>query len=362
MRLTGGRIADLAAIALAVALQRAPIPRAWIENDYANGTYATLARTLVPLSNRVPFAIGDVLVAGIAAALAAYWIANMRRARARRWRTAGLLLLRTAGIAAAAAIWFDAAWALNYRRDPVIHRVAYDGARVTAKTVSTFSRRIVEDLNRTAPLAHAERESSAQMEAALARAFAPVASRLGDRWPVAVSRPKATVFQFWFAAAGVGGQWDPFAYETIVNAEFLPFELPFALAHEWGHVAGFGDESDANLIGALTCLRSSDPLVHYSGLFWSYGFLPENDRQALKVSPLVYADLVASRDRFLRHYNKNVFAFQWFAYDKYLRANRVPAGVASYSLFVRVLVGTPLDRDGLPLPRGMKARAPRAPG
>jgi hypothetical protein len=38
-------------------------------------------------------------------------------------------------------------------------------------------------------------------------------------------------------------------------------------------------------------------------------------------------------------------------YDKYLRANRVTAGVASYSLFVQVLVGTPLDADGLPLRR-----------
>jgi len=342
---------DVALIIAAIVLQVAPIPRDWIENAYANGVYAGLARTFVPLSSRVPFSIGDVLLFGIVGGVIAYWIVQLRRSRGRRWQAAASLLLRTAGIVGLLLIWFYVSWALNYRRAPVIARVAYDPARVTAANVSAFSRRIVDDLNRTAPRAHAENESRSAMEAALARAFEPVPGRLGDRWDVIVSRPKTTIVQPWFAAAGIGGQWDPFAYETIVNADFLPYELPFALAHEWGHVAGFGDESDANLIGALTCLRSDDPLVHYSGLFWTYGFLPDSERKNLKVSALVYADLIASRDRFYQHYNPKIYSFQWFTYDKYLRANRVSAGVVSYSLFVQVLVGTPLDDMGLPLAR-----------
>ena len=65
----------------------------------------------------------------------------------------------------------------------------------------------------------------------------------------------------------------------------------------------------------------------------------------------VEADLAAARRRFLSHYNPQIYAVQWALYDRYLRANRVAAGVVSYSLFVQVLVATPLDRDGLPLTR-----------
>jgi hypothetical protein len=62
----------------------------------------------------------------------------------------------------------------------------------------------------------------------------------------------------------------------------------------------------------------------------------------------VRADLNAARMRFLRHYDPRVYTLQWAMYDHYLRANRVARGVVSYSLFVQVLVATPLDASGLP--------------
>jgi hypothetical protein len=342
---------DVSLIAIAALLQLLPLPADWIENTYANGIYAALARTFVPLANATPFTLGDVLLIAIVLGVIAYWIAGWRFIGGARRARALKLALRTAAIAAVIIIWFDAAWALNYRRTPIVKRVAFDPVRLNARNVAAFSAQIVGELNATAPLAHADQLGESQMESALAAAEEPVLRRLGDRGSIAVSRPKRTIFDPWFAKAGIGGQWDPFAYETLLNAQFLPFERPFALAHEWGHVAGFGDESDANLIAALTTLRSKDPFIHYSGLFWAYGFLPEADRRALHVSPLVRADLVAARQRFLRTYDPRLSALQWYVYDKYLRANRVPAGIVSYSLFVQVLVGTPLDAAGLPITR-----------
>ncbi len=351
MTATRGYLFDGLIIGVAAALQWAPLPADWIENGYANGIYPLLARTFVPLANAVPFTIGDLIFCAIVLGVIASWVIGWRRLRgspaARVWR----LTVRTAAVAAAIVIWFDAAWALNYRRAPIVKRVAFDPARLTARNVSAFSARIVSALNATATPAHAEQLTEAQMQTALAEAEAPVLRRLGDRSSISVSRPKRTIFDPWFELAGIGGQWDPFAYETLLNAEFLPFERPFALAHEWGHVAGFGDESDANLIAALTTLRSKDAFIRYSGLFWAYGFLPEHDRRALPLSPLVRADLAAARRRFLRSYNPRLSAAQWFVYDKYLRVNGVRAGVVSYSLFIQVLVGTPLDGAGLPVAR-----------
>jgi hypothetical protein len=348
---------DLFLIAVAAVLQIAALPGRWIEDDYANGIYAGLARTFVPIANVVPFTVGDVIFMAIVLGVIAYWIAGWRAGRGAWHARAAALALRTAAVVACILIWFDAAWALNYRRSPIVRRVAFDRARVTPGDVAAFGARIVAELNATAPSAHARHDTEAEMEGALAGAFEPVVRRLGDRYDVIVSRPKTTIFDWWFGMAGIGGQWDPFAYETVLNAQFLPFERPFALAHEWGHVAGFGDESDANLIAALTTMRAKDPFIRYSGLFWAYGFLPDADRRAAHLSPLVKADLAAARRRFFRTYNPRLYSLQWYVYDKYLRANRVTAGVVSYSLFVQVLVGTPLDRDGLPVTRTAPARS-----
>jgi hypothetical protein len=351
VRVARRHAAEIVLIVVAIVLQYADLPARWIENDYANGIYATLARTFVPIANAAPFTIGDGIFAAVALGLIGYWIVAWRRDGGSRGGRAATIALRTVAAGALIAIWFDAAWALNYRRVPVISRVAFDPTRVTAHNVAAFSAAIVTALNATAPLAHAEHPSEATLETALAQAFSPVVRRLGDRYAVLVSRPKRTLFNWWFGMAGVGGMWDPFAYETVLNADFLPFERPFAIAHEWGHVAGFGDESDANLIAALTTMRAPDPFIRYSGLFWVYASLPDADRRAIPLSPLVRADITAARRRFFRAYNPRLYALQWYVYDKYLRANRVAAGVVSYSLFVQVLVATPRDSDGLPLPR-----------
>ncbi len=331
----------------AIALQIGPIPTSWIEHTYANGIYAALERTLVPLANAVPWAIGDVLLGALAVGAI---VGATATARGPGSAASRLARAATRGVEAVAliAIWFNLAWALDYRREPIVDRVAFDPARVTPHDVSALAARIVGELNAMAPRAHAERVSESGLEATLARDYAPVVARLGDRFAVIVSRPKTTIFDRWFELAGIGGTWDPFSYETILNAEFLPFERPFALAHEWGHVGGFGDEGDANLIAALTTLRSRDPLIHYSGLFWAFGFLPEADRRAARLSPLVRGDIAAAERRFMRWYDPRLFSMQWFVYDKYLRANRVRRGVVSYSLFVQMLIGMSLDRDGLP--------------
>jgi hypothetical protein len=342
---------DAALIVLAFVVTNAQIPAAAIEHVYANGAFAWMNAAFVPLSNALPFALGDLEAVLIIALLAGGWIAGLRRARGRRRRAVLLLLAHTAALAAAIVIAFNLLWGWNYRRLPVAARVDYDSARVTTARVSAFADRIAGILNADVGPAHERMrsESPAATRAELARDFLPVVARLGDTWPVAVTAPKTTVAERVYEMAGVGGQYDPFAFETLLNAAFLPFEVPRALAHEWSHAAGFGDEGDANLIGTLTCLRSSDPLIRYSGAYWTYGELPESDRRRLHLVPAVVADFNAGRERFLRYYNPRLFTISWGFYDRYLRANGVAGGVVSYSRFIRLLVGTTFDASGLPV-------------
>jgi hypothetical protein len=55
-----------------------------------------------------------------------------------------------------------------------------------------------------------------------------------------------------------------------VASDVLPVERPMVVAHEWSHLAGFADESEANFLGWLACVGGSDEAA-YSGWLFLYG-------------------------------------------------------------------------------------------
>lgn len=344
-------ILDGLALLGALVLALVPPSPAWVEHDYANGIYPVVQSAASSFTNLFPIALTDVLAIVIVGGLITWWVLRLRQSRG-RLKTIAFMSAHTVGIASLLAIVFLCAWGFNYRRPPMTSRIAFDATRVTTASVGAYVKSIVDELNATAPAAHAYALDEQTLETDLRADYEPVVRALGDAHDVTVTRPKSTIVNRYLSFAGIGGLFDPFAYETIVNADFLPFERPFAIAHEWGHVAAFADETDANYIAALTTLRSPHPFIRYSGLFWIYGYLPRELTAKYPVSPRVAADLNDAYARYNRYLNHIAFTLQWSAYDRYLKVNRVPSGVVSYSLFVTLLVGTPRDALGLPVERG----------
>src|SRR4029079_18098934 len=98
----------------------------------------------------------------------------------------------------------------------------------------------------------------------LAKAFAVARQELGSRANTVPAVPKRSLLDVYFRHAAVAGMTDPYVLETFVASDLLPVERPFVVAHEWGHLAGFADEGDANFLAWLTCLRGT-PAHQYSG-------------------------------------------------------------------------------------------------
>lgn len=342
---------DAALVVLAAAAANVRLPPDFVEGGYANGLYAHLNMLLVPLANLVPFALCDLVFGLILLALAAGWVRGLRRGSGSRLARVLRLLAHALGLAAAFVLAFEVLWAWNYQRAPLSARFAYEPARVNDAAVDALAARIVRILNEDVAAAHerAQTETPAEMRAQLHRDWAPILARAGDRWPVVVTVPKHTIVDVLYEMAGVGGQYMPFTFETLLNASFLPYEVPRALAHEWTHVGGFGDEGDANYVGTIACLRSPDPLIRYSGAFWTYPELPQRDRDRFPLSAAVKADMAEAQARFLRYYQPQIFDLSWNLYDRYLRASGVAGGVTSYSRFLQMMVGIPLDAQGLPV-------------
>jgi hypothetical protein len=334
------RRAGWAAVLLAAVAALAPVPREFVERWYSTGVYRSIQPILTSLSNLTPVPLFDVLclaATGVAA------VATYRAFHARGRRGAWPLLQRLVQGAAAAYLVFLAIWGLNYRRVPLTGKLAFDRTRVTAEAAGLLAARTIVSLNRLYTPAHAHTTTLTD----LASAFHGAERALGSSRTIVPGRPKTTLLGGYFHYASIAGMTDPFFLETLIAPDLLDVERPFVIAHEWGHLAGYADESEANYLAWLTCQRG-DARAQYSAWLALLGDLREfmpSSAPRLDAGPR--GDLLALRYRYSRT-SPMLRAAARESYDKYLKANRVESGIESYDLVVQLILGTALAPNGEP--------------
>ena len=340
-------VAALAAAAVALV----PLPRDVVERAYSARVYPLLQHGVTSLSNAVPFALFDVLLAAVAAAWTTLVIRDWRRTRMAA--ALGAAAIRSVTWAAVAYLAFVLLWGLNYRRSPLVDRLEFDRASVNGDAARRLATTAVAQLNALGAPAHASGWMAiGTIDPTLADSVRRTAGDLGARPPI-VGRPKRTLLDPYFRRAGVEGMTDPFFLETLVVSDLLPFERPLVIAHEWSHLAGLTDEGEANFAGWLACVRGS-PADQYSGWLFLYqelaAVLTRPDRQALAAAlgPTPRADLDASYARLRRNLEPRLSAVAWQAYDSYLKSNRVSAGARSYDQVVQLALGVRFDAGWTP--------------
>jgi len=340
--------------AAAVGAAIVPIPASAIERWFSAGVYPGVQRTLTGASNLVPFPLSDAMgVLVIASWAALVW----RDARGTTWpKGLARAAARTLSWCAVLYLCFLGAWGLNYRRVPLVQRLRFDTARVSPDRAREVAAAAVDQLNALHDAAHARPASAAEVDAGLAVAFAQAQRDLGSTWSAVPARPKRSLLNPYFLRAGVDGMTDPFFLETLVVSDLLPVERPFVVAHEWAHLAGIADEGEANFAGWLTCLRGA-PAHRYSAWLFLFSELTRSVRRddwtaiAARLGPGPREDLRAIAQRIQEHLNPRVATAGWRVYDRYLKANRVASGTASYAEVVKLVLGVEFDRSGAPLLR-----------
>ncbi|MDQ2864656.1 MAG: DUF3810 domain-containing protein [Candidatus Eremiobacteraeota bacterium] len=340
-----------AAIAIGIVAVLVHPPVSWVEDRYVNGVYPKWEHAIFPVSNALPWSLGDIVgLLGIAL-LVTRIIFYARRPHMPLLRKCACVLLDAAAIAAVYALWFEAAWGWNYDRAPIEARTAYDGSRVSAHAVDALRRTAIERMNALAPAAH-DRSGDPLGIASLRESWLPVVRAGGDRWTPLVGDPKMTIADPFMAMNGTSGFLNPLTLNVQLASDLLWFERPFSLAHEWSHVAAYAREDEANYLAILTCRRSPDPVAQYSGwleLFLYLPPLPRYDRSTF--SSLVWQDFGALSERNKRRVNISFARFSWKTYNVYLKSNRIAAGVQNYNEVTRLVLGIALDKEGLPLER-----------
>lgn len=342
-------------ILAAAVIALVPLPREAVERLYARAAYPLVQPRLTALSNASPFAWFDAIVVLVAAVIVVMWVVRVRWWRAGVLTTFAWLVVDTTAIAAVLYLWFLAAWGLNYQREPLSAQLDFQEERITPEALRTLARRTVESLNALHGPAHAAPWPEwRDMRREIEPAFLIAQRDLAMIWRAEPAVPKPSVFNFYFTRVSIDGMTDPFFLETLANQHLLPFERVATVAHEWSHLAGYANEAEASFLGWLVCTRGSAS-AQYSGWLSLYGSvmnaLPPSDRDEIlrALGPGPREDLRAIAERVQRDTLPIARRTGFALYDRFLKANRVEAGVRSYGEVVRLLLGTRFDERGAPL-------------
>jgi Protein of unknown function (DUF3810) len=349
------RLLELGVIVFAGVLALTPLPRGAVERVYSRGVYPVIQPRLTALSNAVRFPLFDVALLVVAIAVPLWWVVRLRQGtRGRSWHTVAWLLADTAAFAAVLYCWFLVTWGLNYQREPLRAQLDFREERITSDGLRALARRDVDALNVLYDAANRRSwPEFDELPPVLGPAYLRAQGDLALPWRARAGRPKRSLLNFYFTRVSVDGMTDPFFLETLANQSLLPFERSFVVAHEWSHLAGYADESEANFMAWLICMRGAEQ-EKYSAWISLYGTivtaLPRLDRAdvAARLQPGPRRDLGAMSERISRQVNPAASRAGYAIYDQFLKANRVQAGIRSYDEVIRLLLGTRFSTDGGP--------------
>jgi hypothetical protein len=338
----------LVTLLVAMALALLPLPAWSVDQLYSRTVYPMLQMWVTGISNLVPFSLLDFLVL-----TGAYLLLRRIVRLLGSIKSQGVLLVAWEGlrrlirIASIVVIVFMVMWGLNYRRMPIDSAVGGRGTGVPSTEVllaaMSDANVLASRLRDTKPVGMSFDAVADKLREPMNKALLQL-DRTTLRQP---GRPKySLILTPFFTWTGVDGMIDPLALEAIVHPDLLPYERPFALAHEWAHLAGMADEAEASAVGWLACMNGEPQLAYSASLYLireaSVALPPELRQSATdRLDPGVLSDLNVIAER-LQQEHPGMQRAATRVYDEYLKANRVQDGAASYGRALTLILNPPI--------------------
>jgi Protein of unknown function (DUF3810) len=342
-----------------------------VERYYSRGFYPVVSRLQRFLFGWIPFSIGDILYLAIAVILL-YRLVRLIRRLVRRQAGKGWFLLflrQTVFVLLWVYVLFNVLWGLNYDRLGIADQLQLQVRPYSTDELSGLVGLIVEELNRSYPrdsLHRADFAHTRVLRAGAIHAYDNLA-RSDPRFAYRTPSVKSSFFSYPGLYIGFGGYYNPFSGEAQVNTDDPLIGQPFTTCHEMGHQLGYAKENEANFIGFLAATSSPDSVFSYSVYLDLYLFAARELYFRDSARAKKYRDLLApgvredfhALQRFNRRYANPLEPVIWKIYGRYLRANRQPHGIVTYSEVVAWLIAYAKKNGADSIRAG--ARVPRAP-
>jgi hypothetical protein len=170
-------------------------------------------------------------------------------------------------------------------------------------------------------------------------------SFISDKKADEINSFKPSLFKNIMSFTGILGYYNPFTAEAQYNTELPSSYLLFTLAHESSHQLGFAREQEANFIGYLIGVNSSNAELRYSTEYFTLKSLLNSivyeDEKFVKMMLESYSDGM-KRDRayekqFVLKHQGWLNEFFGFTNNIFLKTNQ-QEGSVTYSYFIDLLI------------------------
>jgi len=314
---------------------------------YMRVCYPVIAAVLSFFTRCVPFSLLDVLIiAAIVLLMGSIVLIFMKRLSFRCW--INLLFLSVMWI----VVWFYMAWGIGYFRPGFHERFGVEQPVEDRDYFEAFVVRYIDSLNCAyiADPYFEAKEINDEIEALYAKHH----EMLRLPYPCGWRRTKKTLTESLMTRMGVSGYFGSFFNEVQVNNFSLPLTYPYTLAHEKAHQFGIAGEAECNLYATVICTSSDHSLVRYSGYLQTVSYLlgnlrkisPDRYREIIgQIDPRIMADYRAIQQHWQKALNPTLSAVQTKVYDTYLKTNKQPSGILSYSEMTGLLVAWEMIKE-----------------
>ncbi len=337
----------IALLALVTTMRLSPV----LGSFYTTHAYPIIGSILSPVSDLVPFAVGDIFIF-----LSIVWVVlypAMKRTKRAVLRVAEYLLWVYA--------WFYMAWGLNYSQPNIYRRAGMRPVEVSKARLKAFAYQYADSLNKLSEECGVKSEESkwlrrkenddeekVKYEESIIQGYHKI-SGCGINKPFNLHpHAKTMVFSWLSSMAGVTGSMGPFFCEFTLNGDVRPHDYPATYAHEFAHFIGVANEGEANFYSYITCTASPYKAVRFSGYYHIFFHVvndvfdilgqKEGERYLKHIRPGIIQLARSDRGYWLAKRSKLVNAAQDFILDLYLRGNNVSEGRKSYSQVIALIL------------------------
>ncbi len=319
----------------------------WIEENYSQGLYPQISKLLRSIFGVFPFSIGDILYLIIAINILAFIFKKIRK------RQVGFIEVVRKSLVLTSAIYFTfhLLWGLNYYRNP-LHKILqiedkYNTDQLEQVTLKLLkkSNELHQKIETVDSLAVTYNYTTEQIFDRTIDAY----NELHKKFPKLKYTPKSikkSMLSVPLTYMGFSGYLNPFTNEAQVNRLIVPYKMPTTSCHEEAHQLGFAKENEANFIGVMACMNSTDPYFKYSGYTFALRYclheLYLRDYQKFicikeKMCPGILKNYDESREFWQAYDNPFEPLFKLF-YGEFLKVNNQSKGIKSYNYVVALFV------------------------
>ncbi|MCH2023330.1 MAG: DUF3810 domain-containing protein [Saprospiraceae bacterium] len=321
------------------------------ESLYSRGIYPWIRTFFDETIGRLPFA-GIYILTGVFLlwALPKIWkflFSVLIRRQSLRGKGYGFTFL---SFCSAVIFWFLLLWGYNYARIPMAQQIGinvpetmtfqevWDEAQYITKTCIALRNKIpnidTNPINASFYPENLEEEMRTLLKQVLNEYGYDNSGNVRGRF----LKPNGILLRF-----SSSGLYFPFTGEGHIDNDLHPITKPFTLAHEMGHGYGFGNEAVCNFLGFLSCIRSKNKAIQYSGyiMYWRYvygalmEFMTEEEYlvERSKISRGMHNDIEAIYAAQDKHPPFIPF-LQPAVYDVFLKVQGIRDGIKSYNKVV----------------------------